>query len=114
MAYRLLDAVGTTGASSSIFLAKPTDTHTVQVVTTTVAGAVVIDLEGSLDNRGVTDANAAWLALGSYTFTAGDLTAKQAMFHVISRVVPRIRVNLTSYTPNAGTLTAKYLDKEKC
>ena len=110
MAHKLLDAVGVSGASAAVILSEIVGAHTVQIMTTTAATAVVIDLEGSLSNRGT--ASPTWFALASYTFTAADLAAKKAMFHVADKPVKQVRLNLTTYTPASGTLTALYTPAE--
>lgn len=101
MAHKLLNAVSTIGASESVHLDKPTKDHTVEVSYTDVGGAITvltIVLQASAQNKNTSDALASWYDLQTYTFTAGDITAKKAMFHVVNKPVERIRVNLTVAT----------------
>ena len=78
------------------------DGWTMEVKTTAASTAVVIDLEGSIDG-GTT-----FFQLARHTFTAGELTAKQAMIHVVEKGVLAVRANLITFTRSAAeTLTAK-------
>jgi len=75
---------------------------TVEVKSTAASTAIVIDLEGSIDG-GTT-----FFQLARHTFTAGELTAKQAMFHVINKGELAVRANLITFTRSGTeTLTAK-------
>ena len=105
MAYKLLDAVSAAGVSSPIWLSGAGEDHSVQVVITG-GTVVVISLEGTLDNRGA--ASPSWFIIGQYTFDAADLAAKKVLFHVNSKVVEGIRLNLNTFTHVGQTLTAKY------
>lgn len=66
-------------------------THSVQVNVTGSPTAVTVDLEGSLDG-------VKWFQLAEHVFSAGDITAQAALFHVIDRAVPMTRGNLTTLT----------------
>lgn len=103
MSNKLLDRVTATGAGISkklVIRAGESNTHTVQVNITGAPSAVVVDLEGSLDNI-------LWSQLAQHTMTAGELTATTAMFHVTDKPVEYIRVNLTTLTSGSSpTVTA--------
>jgi alkylated DNA repair dioxygenase AlkB len=69
---------------------------------TAVATSVTLDLEGSLD-----DSN--WFTLASHVFTAGEITAEQAMFHVADKPVTFARLNLSTLGGGTDpTVTAWY------
>jgi hypothetical protein len=75
--------------------------HTVSVYYTdadTSISALSVALEGSIDGPEVTDANASWGVLATHVFTAPEITAKAAMFHVYEAPVTRIRLNITTIT----------------
>ncbi len=75
---------------------------TIEVQTTAASTAVVIDWEGSIDG-GTT-----FHQLATKTFSAGELTAKKALFHVVQKGVTNVRANLITFTRSAAeTLTAK-------
>ena len=104
MAVLLLNAATATGAGPVITRRDLPSIHTVQATMggTVVATAVVLDLEGSLDNS-------TWFSITSYTFDAADITAEAAMFHQANKPVRFIRLNLTTLTGGtAPTITAKY------
>lgn len=105
MAFKMLSAVTTTGASNIVYLAEPSESHTVSASFTS-GTAVVIALEGSLEGR--ESASPEWFALATHTFSADEITAKQAMFHVASKPVKAVRLNLTTFTTAGGNLTARY------
>ena len=98
----LLSAATATGAGSSTALGdfSPSGTtlgilsnFTVQATMGggVVATAVTVALEGSIDNSN-------WFSLASHAFTAAEITAEAAMFHVVNKAVPFIRGNLTTLT----------------
>ena len=102
MAFKFLDAATATGASTSVPVRKIIKDHTVQTNITGAPSAVTMDLEGSLDGTN-------WFQLATHPFTAGELTATQAMFHVDEKPVRFIRVNLTTLTGGtAPTVTSLY------
>lgn len=103
----LLDAVTGTGAGArSIRFTVPRKEHTVQVVVTGAPVAVTIDLEGSLNGT-------EWFQLANYVFTAGDIAAEQAMFHVTNKPVMDVRANLVTLTGGASpTVTARSVSGE--
>jgi hypothetical protein len=69
---------------------------------TVVATAVTVDLEGSLDNT-------TWFQLATHPFSAGDISAEGAMFHVIDKPVKYVRANLTALSGGTDpTVTVKY------
>lgn len=97
MANQLLIAATATGAGSSHKLVPrraEVSTHTIQIDITGAPSAVVVDLEGSLDEN-------SWFQLAQHTMTAGELTDTAAMFHVTNKPVEFVRANLTTLT--AGT-----------
>jgi hypothetical protein len=51
---------------------------------TVVATAVTVDLEGSLDDT-------TWVQLARHAFSAGEISAEAAMFHVIDKPVKYVR-----------------------
>lgn len=104
MAHKLLDAAAATGASSSVKVGSTPAKHTVHATMggTVVASAVTVDLEGSLDD-------ATWFTLASHAFSAGEITAEQAMFHVVDKPVRYVRANLTTLTGGTDpTVTVLY------
>lgn len=102
MAFKFLDAVTSTGTSASAVFNKIVKDHTVQATITGTPTAVTVDLEGSLDN-------VTFFQLATHAFTAGELTAAGAMFHVTDKAVRFIRLNLTALTGGtAPTVTALY------
>lgn len=109
MAFKLLDAATVAGASAIVYLPhiQTIEMHTV-TASFTSGTAVVIALEGTLDNRGVANADKKWAALATHTFSADEITAKFAEFHIASKGVLAVRLNLTTFTTAGGTLTAKY------
>lgn len=107
MAMKLLAAATATGAGPSARLKKGVKEHTVQTIITGSPTAVTVSLEASL-NDGVT-----WNAIGTYIFTAGDLSAGSAMYHVVNKPVEVVRINLTVLTGGvAPTATSFYLPFE--
>jgi len=104
MAVLLLDAATATGAGSTWVVRTIPVKHTVQAVMggTVVATAVTVDLEGSLDNTN-------FFTLASHAFTAAEITAEAAMFHVVDKPIKFTRANLTTLTGGtAPTVTVKY------
>lgn len=112
----LLSAVAATGAGSSYDIARVNpfaagrgsalSTFTVQITTTGAATAVTVDLEGSIDGS-------VWHSLASHVMTPGELTAKQAMFHVVNKPVVYIRGNMTTFTQAASeTVTVTCIGSE--
>lgn len=114
MAHKLLNAVTTTGVSSSIALNYPTASHTVQVdfvdANASITAMTVV-LQACAQNKDTSDADAIWFDLQSYALTGANLTAKSAMFHTVNKPVERVRVNLLTATGiGAGdTVTVRYI-----
>ena len=98
-----------TGAGESTPISNPVGTHACHIVTTTAGGAVTavtVALEGSLD--GVN-----WVVLGTHAFTAGEITAEQALFFITGAPVAYVRFNITTLT-STGTTTVKcWYDQER-
>ena len=93
MAHTLLNAALVTGAGSTQKVSMIPSEHTVQAKMggAVVATAVTVDLEGSLND---TD----WFQLARHAFSAGDITAEGAMFHVQDKPVRFVRANLITLT----------------
>src|SRR3990167_2045677 len=89
---KLLNDKTAVGAGSHLFVDGAKD-HTVEARfgSTETPTAVTIDLEGSVGGGD-------FFLLASYVFSAGDLTAKKAMFHVVNKPVEHVRLNLTTLT----------------
>lgn len=94
-ANKLLDAVTVTGVGSSSTASAEVGQlikdHTVSVTTTGSPTAVTMDLEGSLDD-------VTFFSLASHVFTAAEITAGNAMFHVVNKPVRFVQLNLTTLT----------------
>jgi len=100
--------------SASFHMSHVRSHHTVQTTYTESAGtlsAFVMDLEGTLDNRGVADADATWVTMATSTWDAGEITALAATFVVVDQPFKRVRVKVTTLTgEGAGdTVTCKYI-----
>lgn len=101
----LLDGVAVTGASLPKHLHQGNVNHTVACHYIDANGsisALTLVLEGSIDPPGVADADLNWFSLATHEFTAAEIAAKSAMFHVVNRAVFRIRLNLTVLTGEAA------------
>ena len=102
MAVRLLNAVTSTGAGSSWPLRMGVKEHTVQATFTGNPTAVSIILEGSLDEQ-------TWYQLAVHNALGDDITNQQTMFHVTSKLVNAVRINLSTLTGGSSpTVTALY------
>lgn len=95
MAVRLLEAATVTGVSPKWNIRAGSIEHTIQCVCTGNPTAVTTELEGSLD--GVT-----WYQLAAHIWTSAEITAQAAMFHVSSKLVTNVRVNLSTLTGGAS------------
>jgi len=97
MAYKLFEDRGTTGASGSLYV-RGVESHTVQCEWSggTSISAMVVDLEGSLDNSN-------WFDLATHTVTSGEISNESLMFHVVNKPVDYVRVVVDSFT-TTGTL----------
>lgn len=85
-------------ATSPSLLSESTN-HSVQFFWTNAGGSVTaldVDLEGSLDGTN-------WSVLASHAATAGEITAKKGMFHVLSKPVTYVRV--VADITDSGTTT---------
>ncbi len=94
MSVKLLAAATATGASATWKVNRTPRNHSVQITITGAPTAVTVDLEGSLDGT-------TWVSLASHILSAAELTATQALFHVVDKPTRRVRANLTTLT--AGT-----------
>ena len=104
MAHTLLNAATATGAGSSQKVSQIPSQHTVAATMggTVVATAVTVDLEGSIDDT-------TWFQLARHVFSAGEISAEAAMFHVIDKPVRYVRANLIALTGGTDpTVTVKY------
>ena len=104
MAHTLLDAATATGAGSTQKTYSIPSAHTVAATMggTVVATAVTVALEGSLDDS-------TWFTLASHVFTAAEITAEAAMFHIADKPVKFVRANLETLTGGtAPTVTVLY------
>ena len=105
MAVTLLDAATATGAGNSRRMNKKPSSHTIQATMggAVVATAVTIDFEGSLDNT-------TWFQLDQHAFSAGEITAEGALYHIVDIPVKYVRANLTTLTGGtAPTVTVKHV-----
>jgi len=106
----LLNGVSATGAGDGQLIGT-TEKHTVSVYYTDAnasISALVVAFQASNDPASVTDANAHWYTVASHTFTASELTAKQAMFHIVNAPVERVRLNVTTATGIGAGVDAVY------
>lgn len=112
----LLNGVTATGAGEGIRLDNENMYHTIStffVDANSSVSAVVIRLEGCNDPRSVSDTSAHWVTLQTLTYTAGEITAKQASS---SNGYPmpyrRVRAYLVTFTggtaPDAVTVYYEY------
>lgn len=102
MAVRLLDAVPSTGVSSDWPTRMGVLEHTIQGMLTGSPSSVVIDLDGSLDGD-------TYYQLASHTVTAQELATDSFMFHVTSKLVRYVRLNLVTLSGGTSpTVTAIY------
>ena len=103
---------GSTGTSDTIELKGVYEDFTVEcfyVDANASISAATIVLQGAID----TDKRLGqWHDLATHAFTAGEITAKKAMFHVISKPVTRVRFNLSTLTGAAGADLVYCLVKE--
>lgn len=104
----LLSGVTVTGEGSSAHVSGAS-THTVHVHFTNSGGSVTaltVDLEGSIDDSH-------FFTLKSYALNGTELTAKQAMFHVVNKSVNFVRANITTLTETGTTAVYVYYGREK-
>jgi len=100
----LLDGVEATGAGLAYRVGdgqriKFLNKYTVQIWWTNSGGSVTamtVDLEGSLNGSH-------WFTLASHGLTAGEITAKAAMYHVEGKVIEYVRGNITALTETGTT-----------
>ena len=93
---------GSTGTSDTIELKGVYEDFTVEcfyVDANASISAATIVLQGAID----TDKRLGqWHDMATHIFTAGEITNKKAMFHVLSKPVTRVRFNLSTLTGAAG------------
>ena len=106
----LLNEATATGASTGIHLARPLSLHTLDIFfvdPTTNISALTVTLEGALDGRDVSDADAHWHVLTTKALAGGELQNPSAGFGravatVTDVIVTRIRANITVLTGGGG------------
>lgn len=117
MAVRLHNATTSTeiqvsGISEHSWKVTNAEKHTVQVNFIENNGnitALTVDLEGSLDK-------VLFFTLGSEAFTAEQIIAKSAMFHIVNRSVRHVRINISAITDTgdgSSTVTVLYQDYDE-
>ena len=96
------------GANGKLFVAGNPH-HTIQVDFTNTGGSVTaltVDLEGNLTGN-----DNYFAQYGTHAFTAGELTAKSAIFHITNRPAGCIRSNITTLTATGTTkINVYYLE----
>ena len=105
----LLSEVTATGKGALKALPNIKGPYTVHVVFTNQGGSVTaleVHLEGSLNN---VDSHSLHDNEAPYVFSAADLAAKSAMFHVANRNVMYANGNLTVLTSTGTTKVTMYL-----
>jgi hypothetical protein len=94
----LLNGVSATGAGPTLSINSPFRDHTVDIYYTdadTSITAIVVELQGCI----IEDiSNCRYYTLAEHTFSSAEITAKQAMFHVVDKPVTRVRLNITTLT----------------
>jgi len=104
----LLNKVKITGAGTKHILHYHPP-YTVQINFTNVGGSVTaleVQLEGSLDGVNFISLHDNEVP---YVFTAADLAAGFAMYHIQNRKVQEVRGNLTTLTQTGTTEVTQYL-----
>ncbi len=111
MAHKVLDAVTSTGASTSTFLSEPKSTHTIEGFFTGTVTVLSVALEYSKDGRNVEDSDAKWYKpFEAHRLSAAEITAKEFMCHINTEApIKRIRTNITVYT-GTGPVTIHYIE----
>ena len=95
----LLVAVIAAGVGTEFALLKPVpNALTIQVGDTGLTSGILF-IEGSLDG-------VLWFSLAEHTFTAAEIAANEAMFHIVNKPTNHIRANLTAYNGTALTVKA--------
>lgn len=102
MSVKLLAAATATGTSATWTVNRTPRNHSVQIKITGAPTAVTVDLEGSLDGT-------IWVSLASHIMSAAELTATQALFHVVDKPTRRVRANVKTLTAGSTpTVTVIY------
>jgi hypothetical protein len=96
----IVSGVTSSGIKKIFQLEHGSDIHAVQSVFTGALTALLLDLEGSLDDT-------SFFSLGTKTFSEAELSAKAALLHVTGKLVEYIRINITTYT-GTGSVTCYY------
>ena len=102
--YNILNAATATGAGSEVGFGKSQEILTFQVDATGSPTAVVMDIEGSLDGTN-------FAQLAQHTFSADEIAAQLAIFHISGKPVEQIRANLTTLTGGTSpTVTVRMFE----
>ena len=111
MAVKLHNATTSTviqlsGISANTYKVTNAESHTIQASFVENNGnitALTVDLDGSLDD-------VTFFTLASEVFSASQITAKAAMFHVVNKTVRYVRINVSAITDTGdGTSTVNVL-----
>lgn len=90
-----LEPLDATGAGAGDWLderkrcREPYQTFVIKV--TGSPSAVTVDIEGDIDGYGA-------VQLGSHAMTAAELSAGKALFHIVGKIVDRLRYNIITFT----------------
>lgn len=94
-----LGTTATAVTTANQHIKNETTSIAVQCTLTGDPTAAVISVEGSFDGT-------TWATIDSHTFSAGEITAKSALFYVTGKPVPYFRLKYTTLTfTTAGTAT---------
>lgn len=99
--HRMITGASGLASSPSLRLPKPIKDHSVYVTiydADSSITALTVALQATVSGWNVSDSNANWIDLYSYQLTAGDLSAKKAVFSVTDKLARRIRVAITTIT----------------
>ena len=96
----LLNGATATGAGPASIINDPGfKDHTVMMYYTDAdsgISAVVVELQGCIIDEALSGCK--WFTLAEHTFTSTQITNKQAMFHVVDKLVTSVRLNITTLT----------------
>jgi len=95
---KLLEDVSAVGAGNPHSKHKYISDTTYQVVGTGTLTAVTVDIEGSIDGE-------TYFQIGQHVLTAGQLTAKKAMFHIAGKPVKSWLANITTLNGTNPVIT---------
>jgi hypothetical protein len=89
MAVKLLTLATSVGVGPSWRIRAGALEHTVQCTATGNPTSVITELEGSLDGD-------IWYQLAAHSWSSSEIAAQAAMFHVSTKLVTHVRINLTT------------------